>query len=62
MSNAALEKLVWALIYGGLLFVCFGIFARRADAVFGWALITGGGVAAVVGACLILVRSTREEP
>jgi len=62
LSNATLEKLVWALIYGGLLLVCFGIFARRADATFGWALIAGGAIVAVVGAYLIHVRSTREEP
>ena len=61
MSNSALEKLVWVLIYGGLLVVCLGIFAKRADAAFGWALIAGGAVAAVLGAVLIYVRSLRNS-
>lgn len=62
MSNGGLEKLVWALIYGGLLVVCLGIFAKRGDAVFGWALIAGGAVAALVGAVLIYMRSLRPSP
>ena len=60
MSNQTLEKLVWVLIYAGLLLVCLGIFARRSQPVFGWALIAGGGLAAVVGAYLIHLRSTRQ--
>jgi hypothetical protein len=62
VSNARLEKLVWALIYGGLLVVCLGIFTERADAVLGWALVGIGALAAVAGALLIYVRSTRQEP
>jgi hypothetical protein len=61
MSNSALEKLVWALIYGGLLVVWLGIFAKRTDAAFGWTLIAGGAVAAVLGAVLIYVRSLRKS-
>jgi hypothetical protein len=62
MSNATLEKLVWVLIYAGLLTVCFGIFAKRNDAAFGWVLIAGGAVAAVLGAFLIYLRSLRKSP
>ena len=62
MSNATLEKLVWVLIYGGLLVVCFGIFAKRDDAAFGWTLIAVGAVAALLGACLIYLRSLRKSP
>ena len=61
MNNAALEKLVWVLIYGGLIVVCLGIFAKRDDAVFGWTLIACGAIAAVVGAGLIYVRSLRKS-
>ena len=62
MNNSTLEKLVWVLVYGGLIVVCLGIFARREDAVFGWSLIAAGAVAAVVGAVLIYVRSLRDSP
>ncbi len=62
MSNATLEKLVWVLIYGGLIVVCLGIFARRGDPVLGWSLIAGGAAAAVFGAVLIYVRSIRKSP
>ena len=62
MSNAALEKLVWVLIYGGLLVVCLGIFAKRTDITLGWLLIAGGAVAAVLGAFLIYRRSQRPSP
>ncbi len=33
MSNAALEKLVWVLIYSGLLLLCLGVFLMRGDTV-----------------------------
>lgn len=62
MRNATLETLVWVLIYGGLLVVCLGIFVRRSETTFGWTLIAGGAVAAVLGALLIYLRSLRKSP
>ena len=62
MRNATLEKLVWVLIYAGLLVVCLGIFVRRGDATAGWLLIAGGAVAALLGAVLIYLRSLRKSP
>lgn len=62
MRNATLEKLVWVLIYGGLVVVCMGLFIKRGDTGLGWWLIGGGAVAAVFGAVLIYIRSLRETP
>ncbi|MBX3638865.1 MAG: hypothetical protein KF683_26110 [Rubrivivax sp.] len=62
MRLAALEKLVWILIYSGLLLVCLGIFVQRADALLGWILIVAGAIDAAAGAVLIWVRSRRDNP
>jgi len=59
MRNTTLDKLIWVLIYGGLLTLCLGIFVLRTDAGLGWGLVTGGGVVAAVGAALVVVRARR---
>ncbi len=59
MSNGALEKLTWVLIYGGLLVLCLGLFVMRGDAGLGWTLVVGGGALAAVGAALIVLRARR---
>jgi hypothetical protein len=59
MDNATIEKLIWVLIYGGLLVLSLGLFVLRQDGVFGHALIGGGAVAVALGALLIWVRSRR---
>jgi protein-S-isoprenylcysteine O-methyltransferase Ste14 len=61
MSNAALETLIWVLIYGGLLVVCLGFFVVRSaeSSVIGWAMLVGGACSSAVGAVLIYVRSRR---
>ncbi len=61
MKNETLEKWVWALIYGGLLTASFGIFLQARDPLPGWALITGGSLAVVVGVVLIFVRARRRD-
>ena len=62
MTLAALEKLVWILIYSGLLLICLGIFVQRSDALLGWILIVAGAIDTAAGAVLIWVRSRRSEP
>ena len=52
-----LHKLIWVLIYGGLITLILGIATARADAATGWALMVGGSVLAAVGAALIAVRA-----
>lgn len=52
-----LHKLIWVLIYGGLLTLVLGLATGRSDADLGWNLVLGGGLAAAVGVVLIGVRS-----
>ena len=37
-----LHKIIWALIYGGLLTLVLGIATARTDAATGWVLMVGG--------------------
>jgi hypothetical protein len=62
MSTATLDKLIWTLIYGGLLVVCLGIFVLRERVPIGATLVGVGAIAAAVGAVLIWVRSRMHEP
>jgi len=55
-----IERLVWILIYGGLLAVSLGLFLRLGTGdghVLGYVLMVKGGIAAVSGVVLIWVRS-----
>jgi hypothetical protein len=52
-----LERLVWVLVYGGLLTLVLGIATERTGSAIGWVLIVGGGVVAAVGVVLIFVRA-----
>ena len=52
-----LHKLIWVLIYGGLLTLVLGLATERSDAALGWSLVLGGGLAAAAGVVLITVRS-----
>ena len=52
-----LHKLIWVLIYGGLLTLVLGLATGRSDAALGWSLVLGGGLAAAVGVVLIAVRA-----
>ena len=52
-----LHKLIWLLIYGGLLTLILGIATARTDEAPAQSLIVGGGVLAVVGVVLIPVRA-----
>lgn len=62
MKPSTTEKLVWILIYGGLIAVGLGIaLQQRGSATLGWTLVTGGGVVAAVGVVLIWVRSRQKD-
>ena len=55
---ARLHKLIWTLIFGGLLTIILGIFVGKADDAIGAIMVVTGGVLTVIGAILIYVRST----
>jgi len=59
---AWIERLVWILIYGGLLALVLGLATRAAEPVFGWSMITAGALIAAVGVVLIWVRSRLRQP
>ena len=52
-----LHKIIWVLIYGGLLTLVLGIATARTEEATGWVLMVGGGVVAAVGVALIAVRA-----
>ena len=56
-----LERLIWTLIYGGLLAVVLGVFMVRGGDEAGSTLSMVGGVVAAIGAVLIYVRSRMRE-
>ena len=60
MSNKALERLVWILVYSGLLLASLGVFLMRSDTVLGWVFVIAGLVDAAAGMVLIWVRSRRK--
>ena len=57
MSAAAIEAWIWALIYGGLLLLCLGLFVLRLGGAFGWALVVLGPLLALAGGVLLVLRS-----
>jgi hypothetical protein len=62
LSTAAIEKLIWLLIFGGLLLASLGLFVRRADTDLGMVFLLGGAALAFAGAVLIWVRSKMDDP
>ena len=52
-----LDVVAWLLIYGGLFSLVLGLASRKATAIGGWSLTILGGVAALAGIILILVRA-----
>ena len=55
---ARLHRIIWSLIFGGLLTVIIGIFVGKTDDAIGWTMIAAGAVMTLVGAALVYVRST----
>jgi len=61
MKTATLDKLIWTLIYGGLLGVGLGISVQRRDDALGWTIVTAGGAITALGALLVYVRSRMKD-
>jgi hypothetical protein len=62
MRIDTLDKLIWTLVYGGLLGVCLGLFLLTGSAALAWACIGIGAAVAAIGAALVWVRSRRPDP
>ncbi|HEV7913387.1 MAG TPA: hypothetical protein VGP22_06450 [Albitalea sp.] len=62
MKTQTVDKLIWILLYGGLIAVGLGLSVRPGDAALGWTFVTGGGVASVAGALLVYLRSRTKDP
>jgi hypothetical protein len=59
MDNKTIEKLVWLLIYGGMLVAGLGVWYVEHSLAVGSTLISFGAAAIVAGAVLIWIRSRR---
>jgi hypothetical protein len=60
MRNDTLERLIWILIYGGLLVAGLGWAVGSQAPTARVLLVVGGGAAVAVGVVLIWVRSRRD--
>jgi hypothetical protein len=56
-----IERLIWILIYGGLLVLILGLVILQAEPAGAWSMIVLGGCAAVAGVVLIWVRSRLNQ-
>ena len=56
-----MERLIWTLIYGGLIAVVLGYFLETSQEQNGSELLAGGGMAVAGGVILIWVRSRMHE-
>ncbi|MFM7532461.1 MAG: hypothetical protein ACKO5J_08235 [Rubrivivax sp.] len=61
MRTATLDRLIWALIFGGLLLFSLGLFVADGRGGLMLFLVGGGAVAAVVGVVLVAVRARRPD-
>jgi hypothetical protein len=57
MRAATIEKLVWVLIYGGLLLGGLGLFVDREGSALGIVMVVIGAVAVLAGIVLVWARS-----
>jgi hypothetical protein len=53
--------MAWALVYGGLFLLVLGIASHGHTRIGGWSLSILGGVAAVAGVVLLVVRARLTE-
>lgn len=58
---ARIERLVWILIYGGMLALILGFAVRDTAAGAGGALMVVGLIVAAVGVALIFVRARMQQ-
>ncbi|MDE2416286.1 MAG: hypothetical protein KGN32_00625 [Burkholderiales bacterium] len=56
-----IERLVWILIYGGLLAIVLGMFVAKGDVQNADVFYAAGGIAVLVGVVMIYLRSRMHE-
>jgi hypothetical protein len=61
MKAATVDKLIWTLIYGGLVAAGLGGSVQRSDDALGWTLVLAGAAVSIVGVALIVVRSRMKN-
>ena len=54
---ARLHKIIWSLIFGGLVTLVLGLSTQRIDDTVGWTMVVSGALLAAVGVVLVYVRS-----
>jgi uncharacterized membrane protein HdeD (DUF308 family) len=58
MRAATLEKLIWVLIFGGMLLLTLGLFMHRGGGdELAWVVMLVGALAVLVGVVLVFVRA-----
>ena len=61
MKTATVDKLIWTLVYGGLIAVALGWSVQRTDDALGWTILVSGAVATVIGIALVAVRARIKD-
>ena len=62
IAIARVEKLIWVLMYGGLLSFVISLFLGPQDSTLAAWMAGGGLVVAAIGAVLVYVRSKMSSP
>ena len=61
LAPGRVERLVWILIYGGLIVFVVGVALSRGGLDYGWSVSVVGIVVAVAGVVLVYVRSRMAD-
>jgi hypothetical protein len=57
LNSKRLHKLIWVLVYGGLLTLVLGLSVQRSDDDLGWSMVAAGFAVALLGFSLVFVRA-----
>ena len=62
MKTKQIDKLIWALIFAGIVVVGLGLSVQQTDESLGWIFVVVGGLLLLAGVVLVWVRSRMSEP
>ncbi len=57
-----IDRLIWTLIYGGLILVALALATGGASVLASWSMAVPGGVAIIVGIVLVAIRPSLTTP